>query len=55
MQVVNIAGNAELEEAYGLRIPVVTATIGDVEHLVAEGKVSDIRVRRALAALMAGG
>ena len=55
VRVVDIAGDDELEAEYGVRIPVVTATVGDVEHLVAEGKISDIRLRRALAALTVGG
>lgn len=55
LRTVDIAGDAALEVAYGVRIPVVTATAGDVEHVIAEGKISDLRVRRALAALTAGG
>ncbi len=51
---VNIEGDANLEERYGLRIPVVTAAAGGAERVIAEGKVSDIRLRRALAALVAG-
>lgn len=51
LRTVDITGSAALEAAYGRRIPVVTATVGAVERIIAEGKVSDLRVRRALAAL----
>ena len=51
---VNIAGNAPLEARYGLRIPVVTATVDAAEQVIAEGRISDLRLRRALAALVVG-
>lgn len=49
LRTVDIAGDADLESAYGSRIPVVTVTSGDTERVIAEGKISDIRLRRALA------
>ncbi len=51
LRVVDIAGHADLEARYGLRIPVVTASAGDEERVLAEGKISDLRLRRALSAL----
>jgi hypothetical protein len=52
---VDIAGNADLEARYGLRIPVVTVTVAGAERVVAEMKISDIRLRRAFDALAAEG
>lgn len=49
---VDIATDADLVDRFGTRIPVVTATVGGVERVVAEGKVSDVRLQRALAALL---
>jgi hypothetical protein len=51
---VDIDTDDDLRTRYGQRIPVVTARVDGVEHVLAEGKVSDIRLRRALAALVAG-
>jgi hypothetical protein len=52
---IDIAGNADLEARYGLRIPVVTVTVAGAERVVAEMKISDIRLRRAFDALAAEG
>ena len=54
LRTVDIAGDACLEVAYGTRIPVVTVMDGEAEQVIAEGKISDIRVRRALGARTAG-
>jgi glutaredoxin len=54
MHTVDIAGDEELEARYGTRIPVVTVSHGGAESVVAEGKISDIRLRRAFRALTAG-
>ena len=43
----------DLRARYGLRIPVVTAMVAGEERVIAEGKVSDLRLRWALAALRA--
>lgn len=51
LRIVDIAGHADLEARYGERIPVVTASAGDEERVLAEGKISDLRLRRALSAL----
>lgn len=48
---VDIDTDAALTDHYGLRIPVVTAMVEGQERVVAEGKVSDVRLQRALAAL----
>jgi hypothetical protein len=48
---VDIDTDDALRARYGVRIPVVTATVAGEERVIAEGKVSDIRLRRALAAL----
>lgn len=48
---VDIDTDDDLRMRYGQRIPVVTASVGGDERVIAEGKVSDIRLRRALAAL----
>jgi hypothetical protein len=50
---VDIDTDDDLRARYGLRIPVVTARVDGEERVIAEGKVSDIRLRRALAALRA--
>ncbi len=50
----DIDTDADLTARYGQRIPVVTATVGGQERVVAEGKVSDVRLQRALAALRTG-
>ena len=55
LHMVDIAGDAALESRYGLRIPVVTVTVAGVEQVVAEGKISDIRLRRAFGTLKAEG
>lgn len=55
LRTVDIAGDAALESRYGLRIPVVTLAIAGTEQVVAEGKISDIRLRRALGAFAAEG
>jgi Glutaredoxin-like domain (DUF836) len=55
LRIVDIADDAMLESRYGLRIPVVTVTVAGAEQVVAEGKISDIRLRRAFCVLMAGG
>lgn len=51
LRIVDIAGQPALEGRYGLRIPVVTVSTKDEEQVIAEGKISDLRVRRALRAL----
>ena len=55
LRTIDIAGNAALEARYGVRIPVVTATVAGAEQVVAELKISDIRLRRAFDALAAEG
>ncbi len=54
LRVVAIDGVPELEAHYGVRIPVVTVTVDGAERVIAEGKISDLRVRRALDAIRAG-
>lgn len=49
LRTVDIAGNEALEAQYGVRIPVVTVAVAGTERVVAELKVSDIRLRRAFA------
>ena len=51
MCVVDIAGQPALEARYGQRIPVVAVTRDGDETVIAEGKISDLRLRRALRAL----
>ncbi len=51
LRVVDIANKADLEARYGQRIPVVAVTDGGGERVLAEGKISDLRLRRALSAL----
>jgi len=48
---VDIAGQPELEARYGQRIPVVTILTDGEERVLAEGKICDLRLRRALSAL----
>jgi Glutaredoxin-like domain (DUF836) len=55
LRTVDIAGNADLESRYGVRIPVVTVTVAGAEQVVAELKISDLRLRRAFGALTAEG
>ncbi len=50
---IDIDTDDDLRARYGQRIPVVTAAVGGEERVLAEGKVSDLRLRRALAALRA--
>jgi hypothetical protein len=54
LRVVEIGGVPELEARYGVRIPVVTVTVDGAERIIAEGKISDIRVRRALDVIRVG-
>lgn len=54
LRVVDIAGQPALEARYGQRIPVITVPARDGERVIAEGKISDLRVRRALGALGEG-
>lgn len=54
LRVVDIDTDAALVAAYGLRVPVVTASRDGQEAVLAEGKVSEIRLRRALDALRGG-
>lgn len=56
LRVVDVDSDAALREVYGLRVPVVTTTTvgAATETVLAEGKVSEIRLRRALAALRDG-
>lgn len=49
LRVVDIAGDTDLEARYGLRISVVTVSDSVAERVIAEGKVSEIWLRRALA------
>ncbi len=51
LRVVDIAGHADLEARYGQRIPVVATLTDGEERVLAEGKISDLRLRRALRAL----
>jgi len=51
LRIVNIAGHVDLEVRYGQRIPVVAISTDGEEHVLAEGKISDLRLRRALSAL----
>ncbi|MCA1669203.1 MAG: glutaredoxin family protein [Thermomicrobia bacterium] len=50
LRIVDIAGQPALEGRFGLRIPVVTVSTEDEEAVIAEGKISDLRLRRALSA-----
>lgn len=51
LRVVDIAGHADLEARYGQRIPVVAIPADGADRVLAEGKISDLRLRRALSAL----
>lgn len=51
LRVVDVDSDNALGAAYGLRVPVVTALVDGQEAVLAEGKVSEIRLRRALDAL----
>ena len=51
LQIVDIAGHPALEARYGERIPVVAVQTESDERVIAELKVSDLRLRRALSAL----
>ena len=51
LRIVDIAAHPALEARYGERIPVVAIPVNDEERVIAEGKISDIRLRRALSAL----
>ncbi len=51
LRVVDITGHADLEARYGQRIPVVAIPTDGEERVLAEGKISDLRLRRALSAL----
>lgn len=53
LRIVDIAGHPALEARYGERIPVVAvpAEGEERERVIAEGKISDLRLRRALSAL----
>lgn len=51
LRVVDIGEHPALEARYGERIPVVAVQTESEERVIAEGKVSDIRLRRALNAL----
>lgn len=51
LRVIDIAAQPEDEARYGERIPVVTALVRGEEQVVAELKVSDLWLRRALSAL----
>jgi hypothetical protein len=55
LRIVDIAGDAALESRYALRIPVVTIGVAGGERIVAEGKISDIRLRRAFGVVLAEG
>lgn len=55
LHVVDIAGQSDLEARYGQRIPVVAVREGGNERVLAEGKISDLRLRRALSALAGEG
>ncbi len=55
LRVVDIAGQPDFEARYGQRIPVVAVGDGDDERVLAEGKISDLRLRRALSALAGEG
>lgn len=52
LRVVDIAGQPAFEARYGLRIPVVAVPADGEERVIAEGKISDLRLRRALRAFV---
>ncbi len=51
LRIVDIAGHTALEARYGQRIPVVAIPTDGEERVLAEGKISDLRLRRVLSAL----
>jgi hypothetical protein len=51
LRIVDIAGQPAFESRYGQRIPVVAVSVDGEERVIAEGKISDLRLRRALSAL----
>ncbi len=55
LRIVDIAGDTEREARFGLRIPVVTVVVQSTERVIAEGKISDLRLRRSLDTLEEGG
>lgn len=52
LRVVDVDSDPGLRERYGLRVPVVTATVAGQETALAEGKVSEVWLRRAYTALI---
>jgi len=50
-RIVDVDTDPNLQARYGTRVPVVTATVRGQETVLAEGKVSEVWLRRALAAL----
>lgn len=48
---VDVDTDPDLQARYGTRVPVVTVTVRGQETVLAEGKVSEVWLRRALAAL----
>jgi len=53
LQVVDIDTDPDLSVRFSLRVPVVTATITGQEMVLAEGKISEVWLRRAFATLIA--
>ncbi len=51
---VDVDMDAVLRDRYGLRVPVVTATVDGIETVLAEGKISELWLRRAFADLGRG-
>lgn len=51
LRVIDVDTDAALRARYGLCVPVVTATVDGRETVLAEGKVSELWMRRTLAAL----
>lgn len=53
LRTVDVDTDPELQERYGLRVPVVTVAVGNhgQETVLGEGKVSEVWLRRALARL----
>jgi phosphotransferase system HPr-like phosphotransfer protein len=52
LRIVDIAGLPAFEARYGQRIPVVAVPADGEERVIAEGKISDLRLRRALSAFI---
>jgi hypothetical protein len=52
LRIVDIAGQPAFEARYGQRIPVVAIPAAGEERVIAEGKISDLRLRRALRAFL---